>query len=976
MELNTIDTKAGLVVSNKDIAGNPAPWNADCPCSHLYKQVVTPGEVARYEVMPANLAYCAKYVTLSDGEVIDWKTGSVPYNFQVGGGSLEFGFTGNGSSIASGIKWGGNSLSSGQVPAFSGDLSNEYPSGWVVVKPGSSGHLPENLVYHHKSGAPMERGNSFARTTQRFPMKKRKPIAIGNTGVTYYLDNTDSGDYAFKDCLPALSMNTLSYEMGGGLVSAQIAPPDSNQIKYCGSAVTGSEWTLKLYSGEGVKITSVRLGFRPNVNMEDGDVFSAVNNSALDQLGSFGTQSMTVAWEIDADSLGSRALSEDSIMYGYGTFATGTGSNPLIGPNSASWISDVPEIWQESTVTKYNCFTEGFGIGLVSYLESSSFSGYPTKARATVNFYSDRGAGGTFRFSGGSESLADKYFPFTPIGNVDFGLEPGYCSQVAVRSFNFTISSNQILGTGDSGHYMKSGQGFSVISAVKGTGVWDQKKINGTEFKGHLDNCPQFTTIEWIGDPSGSMIGDQEATNTRYPYYSTDAQRKSPQGPIYEIEDRATQTTYSSAEGGEIGIKSDVGIFVNIRNKSVVSSRGYGYVKFDDESSAANSAPFLAGGIFNMPSNIKYPTNLRTSTILVGQGDPNDLTDPSNIWSSELYTAQLLRGPTDLMISGGLKGGPIDIEPMFTGTPITRDNATLSDVAGEYWRRGYSGYNQAYKGINIRPYKLTPTGLMSLTDQMSQFEQSLYLATGSVFGFTFEGQGGAGGDHFDYEYTMGDNPEIVALPRSQTEVPGLNTPPNYTSYVYNYDQDLSPNSASGISAGLLNYNILGPEDDFWGNYLGYSYYAVVGVALARWDNFDTRSVAQHSYLGGWSKYFINPPWKRSSSVLPWGHSEDISSHIDDFCADNNLYLVEKASTLTSPIDLHSISVANCISARDAAVEAGVGSTSLGLNFLIGSFWAYGSQNGTLDFPGFPTHDSEPLTTGARPFYKPWWGGNE
>jgi len=375
-----------------------------------------------------------------------------------------------------------------------------------------------------------------------------------------------------------------------------------------------------------------------------------------------------------------------------------------------------------------------------------------------------------------------------------------------------------------------------------------------------------------------------------------------------------------------------------------------------------------------MPSNIKSPSADRTSTVLVGQDNPNDLTDPSNIWSSGTFTVQLLRGPTDLMFNGGLKGGPIDIEPMFTGTPITRDNATDDIVfSQDYWRRGYSGYNQAYKGINISPYKLTPTGLMSLTDKMSQFEQSLYLATGSVFGFTFEGQGGAGGDNFDYQYTMGDNPKIVAGPRSQTESPGLIAPPNYRSYVYNVDQDGSPNSASGISNGLTNYNILGPEDDFWGDYLGYSYYAIVGVALGRW--YADRSVAQHSYLGDWSKYFINPPWNRRSSVLPWVHSEDISAHIDDFCSENNLYLVEKATGLTSPIDLHSISVANCIGAKETGIAAGASATSLGLNFLIGSFWAYGNQSGTLDFPGFPTHTSDPLNTGVRPFYKPWWGGD-
>ena len=190
MQLKTIDTKPGLVYSNRDMNGNPMAWDADCPCSSLYKKVATPGEVVRYEILTGDLGYCAKYIALSDGEVLDSTTGSVPEGFPADGGSLDLGFTGDGSSVASNLKWEEGSISSGTIPDFSGDLSHEYPSGWMVVEPGSSGHLPENLVYYYKSGSPMERGNPFSRTTQRFPMKERAPITLTIQRVTTTLLKT------------------------------------------------------------------------------------------------------------------------------------------------------------------------------------------------------------------------------------------------------------------------------------------------------------------------------------------------------------------------------------------------------------------------------------------------------------------------------------------------------------------------------------------------------------------------------------------------------------------------------------------------------------------------------------------------------------------------------------------------------------------------------------------------------------------
>ena len=973
MELNTANVKPGLVYSNADRKGDAGAFDpTDCPCPNLYKRLY-PGqkwdpflgkyvlEGPRFELLPSDMCYCATYRSnVGLGTVRDFATGTVPYGFQVGG-RITLGFTGSG--LAGGpvaLEWVAGSLSSGDVAGLVGRNEHKYPKGWQLIVTGSdaveSGVLPAGVGDYYLSGEIPEGYNGFNRTTQNLPIKGRRPVELENETV---LDNTSDDTYIYKDCAPALSFASFSYVNGGDQYNVSVHQCGAQGITTCGGAVNAENWKLKVIE-DGVEFTRINLGGQ---NYSNGDVLPVSAGPIT-----WSDHSLSVEAKIPDVSQGTHYLSS----LAYATFASGTGADDLEGSyTSCGWASGLEG--PDGTSQPYNC--QNLRVGqcrLASERFPSSTSpipptyttnlrGYPYELIGRVSIQNSSAGGGTFVISGGSSAIADDYYAVEFGGDVDFILGGTYCNFNPNNNWNqdFLSTGGGISDTiSGEGYWFKKGERFRVWLPMSGTKEWTVQRMQTVNSE--HSTLPRFTNISLYSDPTGFMVSGG----------LIDRQLGAkPPLPIASDRDYSfSYFEYRSPSGSSISIPRETGVLINFGGglsgeiqKSINSSQFTAGTLSLKAGPAGLPAPFRSEGPEEVPSEYPLPPYARTAQYV--QFNPTN---------------------TELLSGGALGGAPVDLPLWFSGDPVgTGAFTSWTDVAtgtgnylgrntalqlGLYAYNGYSGVNQAYRGVEFLPYESTISNCERVAGLTNTFwctgeSFSLYLSPSATT-------------------ISATNFPILSSDGNITQAVGIRGQFDETYQALQYLGNAATSdywSFSGFESGAIAGKILSMQAAKYGNYRGYVYHVPVALFLS--NNIimggGRRPINGFSYssLGDFPHYMLNAPGPGGGITNAWYANGDITELIQTNLPGDAVFLTGISSYVSYTNFLKDVPVSLCESGASSMGS----SKNPSLCVAIGSFWAYDNLTGGLSFPGFTNHNpSTPLVetfAGATlfPLYNPLWG---
>tara|TARA_R110002167_G_scaffold200591_11_gene403975 strand:- start:1245 stop:4217 length:2973 start_codon:yes stop_codon:yes gene_type:complete len=988
VELNTSSVRPALVYSNADRDGNAGAFDpTDCPCEKLYEQipptwVLNPLtnksglEPTRFEEMSEDICYCATFRAVDGGLSVlrDAVTGAVPYGFQAES-SIELNFTGSGSGGAggniAGLSWVSGSLSSADASGLVGRDENKYPQGWQLQTAGldgaGSGIIPENISNHYLQSPLIEGYSSFNRDTKLLGgyfdyLEKWEPIWVPLFPTSLvgrlhyppkpiYISNpSNSSPYRYKDCFPALSISSFQYAHNSGIYNVSLHECNSSAIAICRSGLytpppyKDTQWKLRVVS-DGVEFSEIVIN---DQEYSDGDILPL---SLPGNTSSWTNATLTASVRVN-----------DGVSYisslAYGSFISGSGASEVEGVHPAEtfcgWASGLGG--PEGISSPYDCQELSLGscgggaqMSLFPPTGETIPRGYPQNLVATTTVANSMAGGGIFVISGGSSLLADDYYPVDFGGNVDFIMRPSYCSNDPntglvgnlSKGADFLSSGGGIAGTiTGAGYWFKKGEPFSVWLAMSGTEEWTSQRM------GRVPNVhsklPRFTQISMLGDPTGTMIGFLQ-----YKSFGSEP-------PLPIAADRQVQFyefRYQSPSGQSIGIPKEEGTLINFSN-----NRGFSPWSFSMTLTPVED-------LLRARGSTETNTSLREA--------PFDV-PPYPYMRYAPYVARQFSNEY-LQTRGLLGGAPVDLAPLFPGDPITGGSfAGWSGLAsivpreggvvdwltdGYYASNGYSGYNDAYRGVQFLPYTASLSGCEKVHNVAETF-----WCTGETFSIFLSGELNLG----TTTYIPGTT--VLSSAGNITQTAAV-VPQRGFELALPFHERADYRSFLGFESGALAGKILGAAHATSAGYHGSVYHVPVGLFLASY-------YLEDGACGTFPHYMLN--WDSRAHQLdgpPWYHSEtNLVPKISDALPANSSLITGISSYAEHFNFLQDISVASCRNAASTMAST----TNPTLAVAVASFWAYDELTGGLNFPGFTSHNpSTPLREDAGfnylPYYMPLWG---